>query len=145
MAVDVTVETILDRPRDEVAGYAGDPSNAPQWYANIKSVNWRTAPPLHVGSEVDFVATFLGRQLAYTYKIVELVPGSRLVMSTSQGPFPMETTYEWEAVDDGRTLMRLRNRGQPSGFGRIATPVLSAAVRRNTTKDLARLKRLLEH
>jgi uncharacterized protein YndB with AHSA1/START domain len=144
LAVDVTVEAIIDWPRDEVARYAGDPSNAPQWYANIRSVNWRTAAPLQVGTEVDFVATFLGRRLAYTYEIVELVPGSRLVMRTSQGPFPMETTYEWEAAD-GRTLMRLGNRGQPSGFGRIAAPVLTAAVRRNTTNDLARLKWLLEH
>ena len=76
--------------------------------------------------------------------IIEFVAGERLVMRTSQGPFPMETTYEWTEVEQGRTLMRLRNRGEPSGFGRIAAPALAAAIRRNTTKDLARLKQLLE-
>lgn len=145
MPVDVTVETVIGRPAADVAAYAGDPSNAPEWYANIHSVQWRTPPPLAVGSRMDFVAAFLGRRLAYTYEVVALVPGERLVMRTAQGPFPMETTYEWLAADAGRTVMRLRNRGEPSGFGRVAAPALAAAVRRNTTKDLGRLKRLLEH
>ena len=144
MPVDITVETVIDRPVADVAAYAGDPSNAPEWYANIQSVDWRTEPPVAIGSRMDFVATFLGRRLAYTYEVVDLVAGERLVMRTAQGPFPMETTYEWSEVDGDRTLMRLRNRGEPSGFGRVAAPMLAAAVRRNTTKDLARLKHLLE-
>jgi uncharacterized membrane protein len=144
MAVDVTVEIVIDRPIAAVAAYAGDPSNAPEWYANIRSVDWLTPPPLAVGSQLNFVATFLGRRLVYTYDVVELVVSERLVMRTAHGPFPMETTYEWSASPTGQTLMRLRNRGEPSGFGQLAGPVLSAAVRRNTGKDLARLKQLLE-
>lgn len=144
MAVDVVVQTVIDRPLLTVAGYAADPSNAPAWYANIRSVEWRTPPPLAVGSLLAFRASFLGRTLEYTHEIAELVPGRRLVMRTSQGPFPMETTYEWQEAGPARTVMRLRNRGEPSGFGRVAAPALAAAMRRATTKDLARLKRLLE-
>ncbi|HWD77513.1 MAG TPA: SRPBCC family protein, partial [Kribbella sp.] len=95
MAVDVVTETVIGRPVDVVAGYAGDPSNAPEWYSNIESVEWRTEPPVAVGSRMEFVAHFLGRRLAYTYEVVELEPGRRLVMRTAQGPFPMETSYEW--------------------------------------------------
>lgn len=76
--------------------------------------------------------------------MTELEPGARMVMRTAQGSFPMETTYTWEAVDGGRTRMELRNQGEPSGFGRVAAPAMAAAVRRATTKDLARLKTLLE-
>jgi hypothetical protein len=57
---------VIERPQDEVARYAGDPSNAPGWYVNIKSVEWKTPPPLQLGSKVAFVARFLGRRLAYT-------------------------------------------------------------------------------
>lgn len=144
MAVDVLVGTVIDAPLERVAGFASDPGNAPQWYANIRSVRWVTPPPVALGSRMDFVARFLGRELAYTYEVTELEPGARMVMRTAQGPFPMETTYTWEAVAEGGTRMELRNQGEPSGFGRVAAPAMAAAVRRATTKDLARLKRLLE-
>lgn len=142
-AVDVTVETVIDRPVDVVSAYAGDPTNAPEWYVNIRSVEWQTPPPVTVGSRMDFVAQFLGRRIAYTYEVVELVPGERLVMRTAEGPFPMETTYTWTPAPGG-TLMRLRNRGTPRGFARRAAPVMAAAMRRATSKDLDRLAGLLE-
>ncbi len=142
--MDVRTETVIDRPRAEVAAHAGDPANAPEWYANIDSVDWRTEPPLAVGSRMDFVARFLGRRLAYTYEVTELVPGERLVMRTAQGPFPMETTYTWETLGEGRTRMELRNRGRPRGFSRWAAPFMAAAVRRANRADLARLRTLLE-
>lgn len=144
MAVDVLTEIVIDRPVQVVAEYAADPSNAPEWYVNIESVEWQTEPPVMVGSRMDFVAHFLGRRIAYTYEIVEFVPYERLVMRTAQGPFPMETSYQWSAPNDRSTHMSLRNRGVPSGFAGVAAPLMSAAMRRANQKDLARLKSLLE-
>ena len=144
LPVDVLTETVIDRPSNQVAAYAGDPSNAPTWYANIESVDWKTPPPIGVGSKLAFVARFLGRTLAYTYEVVDLVPGQRLVMRTAEGPFPMETTYTWEPAGVGKTRMTLRNRGEPSGFSRVAGPLMAAAMRRANQKDLAKLKTILE-
>ncbi len=144
MPVDVETEIEIARPRAEVAAYASDPDNAPAWYTNIKSVEWKTRPPLAVGSRLAFGAQFLGRRLAYTYEIKEFTPGERLVMSTEQGPFPMETTYEWEDTATGGTRMRLRNRGEPAGFSKVAAPMMASAMRRANGKDLALLKEILE-
>jgi hypothetical protein len=143
-AVDVTVDIVINRPRPEVADYAVDPDNATAWYANITKVEWKTARPLAVGSRFAFVASFLGRTLAYTYEVVDFEPDRRFVMRTAEGPFPMETVYEWADVQAGATRMTLRNRGEPSGFAGIAAPMLSLAMKRATTKDLRRLKANLE-
>lgn len=142
MEVDVEVKAVIPFLREDVAAYAGDPTNASEWYANIHSVSWRTPAPMVLGSTMDFEARFLGRQLAYTHKIVDLVPGRRLVMRTVDGPFPMETTYTWEPVAGG-TLMTLRNRGAPSGFVKVAAPMMARAMRVAMRKDLARLAQRL--
>lgn len=143
MPVDVLTEATIGRPVREVASYVADPSNAPRWYRNIESVVWRTEPPIQVGSRMSFVARFLGRRLEYEYEVVELVPGERLVMRTSEGPFPMETTYTW-ADANGSTRMTLRNRGEPSGFAKIGAKAMSAAMRRANRKDLDNLRAILE-
>jgi hypothetical protein len=142
--VDVVTEIVIARPTAEVAAFAREPDNAPKWYVNIESVEWQTPPPLAVGSRVAFVAQFLGRRLAYTYELVELEPAARLVMRTSEGPFPMETTYTWGPAAGGGTRMTLRNRGEPSGFGKLVAPLMASAMRRANRKDLARLKSILE-
>ncbi|MEU9372646.1 SRPBCC family protein [Streptomyces sp. NPDC048255] len=146
MKVDVLTEAVIAAPCDQVASYAADPTNAPVWYANITSVEYRTPPPVQIGSKVAFVARFLGRRLAYTYEITAYEPGRRMVMRTEQGPFPMETTYTWEpyGLYADRTRMTLRNRGEPSGFASLGATVIAAAMRRAQRKDLAALRALLE-
>ncbi len=144
MAVDVVTEITIARPAGAVAAYAADPSNAPAWYKNIISITWETSPPLRPGSRVAFTARFLGRQLAYTYEITDFAPGQRLVMRTAQGPFPMETTYTWQATEDDSTRMTLRNRGEPAGFPKLTSPLMAIAMKRATSKDLRNLKAILE-
>lgn len=144
MAVDVVTDIEIARPRDEVAAYATDPAHATAWYKNIRSVDWETEPPVAVGSRFRFSAQFLGRTLDYTYEVREHEPGTRFVMSTSEGPFPMETTYAWEDAGGAATRMTLRNRGEPSGFAKVSAPLMSRAMRRANEADLRRLKALLE-
>ena len=144
MAVDVSSRIVIRRPQEAVAAYAADPDNAPAWYVNIKAVEWESPRPLRIGSRLAFVAEFLGRRLAYTYEVQEFIPGERLVMHTAEGPFPMETTYEWRSTPEGNTHMTLRNRGRPAGFSRLMGPFLALAMRRANRKDLRRLKHVLE-
>jgi uncharacterized membrane protein len=144
MGVDVMVTEVIERPIADVAAYAGDPSNAPEWYGRIESAEWETDPPLRLGSRIRFHATFLGRELDYTYEIVEFTPGEQVAMSTTDGPFPMNTVYTWRPVGNRVTHMVVRNHGEPNGFGKLAAPFVSRAMRSAMASDLRRLKQLLE-
>lgn len=143
--VDVLTETAIKCSREKAADYAANPDNAPEWYVNIKSVEWKTDKPLSVSSQVAFKAFFLNRELAYVYEIAEYIPGKKLVMRTADGPFPMETTYTWESIDDNLTRMTLRNKGVPSGFSKLFTPFMATMMKRANKKDLKKLKDILEN
>lgn len=144
MDVDVVTEVEIARPRHDVAAFAANPDNTTAWYQNIKTVEWKSPKPVAVGSQIAFVADFLGRRISYTYEVRELADGERLVMGTSDGPFAMETTYTWRDAPGGATLMTLRNRGNPSGFSKLIAPAMARAMRRANTKDLQCLKTILE-
>ncbi|RME18501.1 MAG: ATPase [Alphaproteobacteria bacterium] len=142
--VNVSVSRVIRCPRDRLAAFAADPANAPAWYANIESVEWQGPPSTEPGARAAFVARFMGQRLAYTYEIREHVPGRRLAMSTAEGPFPMETVYEWEDAGEGRTRMTLTNRGRPEGFKAVLAPLMALAMRRAMTNDLAALARVVK-
>lgn len=143
--VDVQTEMTIQCPCVKVSEYTANPDNAPEWYVNIKSAEWKTPKPLEMGSRIAFIANFLGRELAYVYEIIEYKAGEKLVMRTANGPFPMETTYEWTSISPNVTLMKLRNRGEPRGFSKYLAPIMESAMRRANLKDLKKAKHILEN
>lgn len=134
--VNVITEININKAIDIVANYASQPDNAPLWYKNIKSAEWKSPAPLVLGSKVAFVAHFLGQKLTYTYEFIEIIPNQKLVMRTFEGPFPMETTYTWTAIDAHVTKMTLQNKGDPKGFSKIFSPFMSMMMRKANTNDL---------
>ncbi|MGD6780010.1 SRPBCC family protein [Sutcliffiella horikoshii] len=142
--VNVITEIIINCPKIHVADYAANPDHAPVWYDNINSSDWKTPKPLQLGSQIAFRARFLGKDLAYIYEIVEFIPGEKLTMKTAQGPFPMETTYTWAAIDSNTTKMTLQNKGEPKGFSKLFSPVMATMMRKANEKDLKKIKEILE-
>jgi hypothetical protein len=143
MRTDVTAETVIRRARGDVASYVTDWRNDPLWIGGISEARLVTLEPFRVGSQVERVASFLGKRIEYVLEVVELEPDSVLVMRSVKGPFPMLITYAF-ADADGGTRVTLRVQGDASGFYRIAGPMLSLGVKRSISGDLRRLKRILE-
>jgi uncharacterized membrane protein len=142
--VNVFTEIIINSPHEKVAQYAANPDHAPDWYVNIKSAEWQTEKTLQTGSKIAFIAEFLGRRLEYVYEIAVYIPGQKLVMKTADGPFPMETIYTWESINENQTRMTLRNKGVPSGFSKIFVPFMSLMMKKANKKDLIKIKEILE-
>jgi uncharacterized membrane protein len=141
---DVVAETVVERPRADVAAYVTDWRNDPSWIGALREVRLETEGPLGVGSRVARVASFLGRRIEYVNEVAEYEPDARLVMRSVKAPFPMTVTYEFEDGGSGGTRVRIRAQGDASGFYRLAGPLLDRAVARGIRGDLDRLKRVLE-
>lgn len=142
--VKVITSIQIARPIEIVSNFASNPDNATAWYKNIKLVKWISSKPLRMDSQVAFEANFLGKKLSYTYQIIELELPYKMVMTTSQGPFPMTTTYFWEQIDANQTKMTLINEGVPQGFSKLVSPFMAKAMQKANVNDLMQLKSILE-
>ena len=145
MSVDVAAETVIHRPVDMVAAYAIDPSNAPEWYANIDSIEWLTEPKVETGAKVAFVA----RLPPPTARIqLRVHRGGHRMRGSSCAPrrdcFPWRPPTRGPQPATVRRGMTLCNRGEPAGFSKLVAPFLARAVKRANQKDLAKLKSILE-
>lgn len=144
MPFGASAETRIARPIAEVAAFVMDPENDSAWIGGIQSVTVLTPPPIAIGTRVERVAHFLGRELRYVNDVTALEPGASLEMRSHSAPFPMTVRYSFAENESSTTTTRVELEGDPGWFFRVAGPLLRLAVRRNLRGDLGRLKDLLE-
>jgi uncharacterized membrane protein len=143
MAVDVTATGIIARPRDQVAAYLRDPSNDTSWIGGIRSARLLTPGPVAVGSQVERVASFLGRRIRYVNEVTELTD-DQLAMRSVRAPFPMRVTYGHRDAGGAATEVSVRVEGDAGRFYAVVGPLLGLAVRRSIGRDLRNLKQALD-
>ena len=143
MGINVTAEVGIKRSRDDVAAYATNPDNDTQWIGGIREAKMLTDGPVGQGTQVERVASFMGKRIQYILEVTDFAPGERMAMRSIKGPFPMQVSYEFEESSDG-CLARIQVRGDSSGFFKIASPVLAQGVKKNIGKDLKNLKAIME-
>jgi hypothetical protein len=143
MALDTTTVITVEAPREQVAAFLRDPANDRRWIGGIRAVRLLTPPPVAVGSQVERVASFLGRRIEYVNEITELT-AERLAMRSVKAPFPMRVTYGFRAAGDRATEVSVRVRGETGRFYGFAGPLLAPLVRGSLRRDLRTLKRLME-
>jgi hypothetical protein len=84
----------------------------------------------------------LGRRVELGATVVEYEPPWRFV-SKDDGPIPVRAQRLFEAFDGG-TRVTLKVEAEPSGFLKIAEPLLAPILKRRLEADANRAKRLLD-
>jgi hypothetical protein len=143
MQLDVTARIQIAAEPERVADYAMDPANDPVWIGGISEAELLGEPPIEKGSRVRRIASFLGRRIEYVLEVAELEPGERMLMRAVKSPFPMVVTYTFERVPEG-TRASIRVEGDPGRMYHFGGALMRFAVKRNITKDLTRLKAIVE-
>ena len=141
----VVVQVEIARPAEDVFAYLEEVENNPAWLRGMRSCTWTTPPPRGLGSRYDQVAAFVGKEIRTTFVVTAHEPGRLVTITSLEGSsFPLTVTRLVEAT--GATSCRVTEtvESDPSGFYRVATPLLRLMVRRNIVRDYGTLKRLLE-
>jgi polyketide cyclase/dehydrase/lipid transport protein len=144
MAVDVSSEIVIRRSRNDVAAYSANPDNAPAWYVNIKSVEWKMPPPSSGWFQSSLCRPFSGATVKVHLRDYRIHSRGATSNAHSGGTIPDGDDLYLESTADGNTHMTLRNRGDPAGFASLVAPLMSLAMRRANRKDLTWLRQLLE-
>jgi carbon monoxide dehydrogenase subunit G len=143
MAIDVTAEVEIRRPREAVAAFIEDPANDLRWIRALSDSRRLTDGPLGPGTRVERTAKMMGRAMTYTTEVVEYDPGRHVGMKTVAGPIPMLVDYRLEDTPEG-TRVRVRNRGGKGLAFRAFGPIIGRMVNRRVQGDLEQMKRVLE-
>jgi hypothetical protein len=145
VTIDVSAQRVIPLPAEQVAAYATDWRHDAEWTQGIRTAELTREADgggFGVGAEVTRMAYFLGRRIAYVLRVAAYEPARLLDMVSVAGPMPMHVTYAFAPHPDG-TLVRIRVRGGPGGFYRLAAPLLARQVRSSLAKDLRDLERRL--
>jgi hypothetical protein len=140
--IDVEVAVTIRRPRQDVAAVMFNPRFDPAWVGGVVQSRSATPGPLRSGSKIAQVSRFLGRRVADIREVADHVP-DRCVELIARVPLGLRIRYELEGIPEG-TIARIRAHGCPTGRLRYVVPAINPLLRRAVSRDLGRLKSLLE-
>ena len=139
----IEINLVINRPVEEVFAFVSNSENLPRWRSTSLDIKKTSDGSLGVGSTFKGRFTFLGRQFDGNIVVTAHEPNRVYVSRMAEGPFPLETGYTLEPVEDG-THVSFVVEGEPGGFFKLAEPLVVSMAKRAYTTDLQNLKEMLE-
>ena len=135
----------IDRPAAEVWPYLIAFEQVPLWEDGVVEVRQVTPGPPGVGTEIYARRVYAGREAELVGRIVKFEDGRSAAMSLRGGPIDeVVAEYAVEPIDGRRSVVTYRGQGNLIRPLRFLHPILPAAGRNQTRKNLATLKRRIE-
>lgn len=141
--IDLETTVEIARPPAEVFAFVADQTNGPRWQAGLAEVRRLTGGPLGVGTEHEFVRRFAGREVATRNRFVTFEEGRYVEFEIPDGWLTGRASYLAEPGPAGAVLTS-RMRFHAHGPAVLLEPLMSRILARDSRRDEARLKLLLE-
>jgi uncharacterized membrane protein len=134
----------IDRPATEVFDFVADQTNAPRWQHGLHEVRRITPVPVGVGTEHVFARRFAGINIESRNRYTAYEPGRFVSFEIPSGKITGKASYLVEPTGDNTSRLISEVHFRVSGLAGLATPVLARVFERDSKKNVAALKELLE-
>jgi len=134
----------INRPLEEVIAFVDDNSNDPIWQTSVLESEKVSGGDIAVGSQYHVKEKFLGRIIEQDWEVTARnADGSQWEAKSVSGPFPMETSMQFETSGQNTRVSRTVSI-DVGRFFKLASPVVAHIAKREMDMDFANLKELLE-
>jgi uncharacterized membrane protein len=138
----VNVETEIAAAPADIAAVMFDAAREPEWMSTVKSVEV-IDPALQPGARVRHTSSVLGREIVWT-SVVETVHFPHvLALRVSEGQVNGMLAFNIQRSGGG-SRVRIQTRGEAASLGFVPVSMIEGPLRSALTKDLARLKEIVE-
>ena len=146
MAIKVETEIEIARPPEEVFEYLADGEKLSEWMRDFESVEKDSDGPIGKGTKYRYRLSRPDK--VSTFEYVEYEPGRLAAwagppVKTGPGGLAPRGRLELEPSGEG-TRVRAVFEPEPHGFMKAMQPVVTYTLRKDSTRDLERLKEILE-
>jgi hypothetical protein len=141
----VRTHTDIGAPAAAVFDFVADQTNAPQWQRGLHEVRRITPGPVGVGTEHVFVRRFARLNIESRNRFIAYEPDRFFVaFEIPAGKITGEASYLVEPTGPDSCRLVSEVDFRVSGLAGLATPLLTRVFERDSKRDEATLKQLLE-
>lgn len=141
---EATVE--IDRPVAEVFAFLADGGNDPKFSPRVQKIAKTTGDPTTVGTVYVSTVKDAGMTTKREFRITEFDPSARIRWAEISKNLvtAKEGGYDFAAVTDGRTRLRVFNVLEGHGIGKLIVVLALRAARKDADAFAGRIKAAVE-
>ena len=133
----------INKPASEVFAFMVDFANNAKWQEGLISSEKSSDGPMGVGSKGKIVQKFMGKEMTNEIAVTAFEPGRRFSAKSISGPVQFELDATFEEMGGG-THLTASMKAEVAGFFKMAEGLLKGELEKNTDRNFARLKEILE-